>query len=187
MLRKPFVGVFVLIMIFALVGCNSSSITGRYERIKDQKHVFIFENTQKGEGTYEEYFDGEKQTEEYIRNEWKITDNLLILNDGEERFKIYKDCIIRLEKDSNEPKDYDLVAPKGNNFDFETSYYKFNADGTFDVKGNTLSSLKKGEYYRKGNIIYLNLPWNEDEDRFIPYYYIYDNDHIIDAQYVYIK
>ena len=185
MLRRLLLVLSVITVSLYFVGCNSNTVDGNYERLKDGRHTFVFEKSEKNKGTFVEYFDDEIKGDPYTRNEWEIIDEILICNDGEEKFKIYKDFLIRLEDGNSEPEDYDLIAPKENLFDFENSQYKFFSDGTFCVKGNTWGTLE-GKYYRENNIIYMSLPWSENPEEKIPYYFIYD-DHIIDAHFVYIK
>ncbi len=193
MIKKIVSMVIIMGMILCLAGCGGNSVSGYYESLDDGKHAYNFIKYEKNSGVFEEYKDGEiinKEENIRITDKWKLVDDVLILNDDDNYYKVYDDCLIYISEVDEEPSQYGYIAPKGKRFNYTIGAIKFFDDGTFYL---TVQHSLHGEYYVENNIIYMkwidvpkeNAPYYSSE--YEPGFYLYDDDHIIDAGRVWIK
>ena len=186
-MKKYLAIALVLILCLSLTACSLTSVDGYYETPNGEGGI-KFTKTGLSEGTFVMYEDGEPyDVNEYKRNmnTWELDGTVLCLTlDGEyDRYcKVYGDCLILIEDEDDDPEYREYIAPKGNRFRYEIDDYVFYKDGTYGFSwdyGDT-----RGDYYREDNVIYMK---SYSSDDYRAAYYIYDGDHIIDADYVLVK
>jgi len=197
-MKKTLVIALGFLLVLSLTACSASSMKGYYERI-DGKYGYEFVETEEDEGKFEKYEDGvvvKRDANKRNTNSWELDDDILILNDGQEYFKVYKGYMIAMDDEDEELYKSEYIAPEGDYFNYEISGFEFFNNGTFNyypngkghhyyVNGVEIpTGERSGEYYRKNNIIYIKY---KGETKYRPVYFIYDGDHIIDAGYVWIK
>lgn len=186
-MKKYIAIALVLVLCLSLTACGAS-VDGYYETPNGEGGIKFSKDFLSNEGSFVLYEDGEPMEQDrYTRNTntWELDDDLLILLfDGydEEYCRVYGDCLVFVDDEDEQPAYWRYIAPTGNTFNYEIDSYVFYKDGTYKYDGWYYTSW--GDYYRVNNTIYMK---DEDEDEYVAAYYIYNGDHIIDADYVLVK
>ena len=186
-MKKYIAIALVLVLCLSLTACGAS-VDGYYETLDGEGGIKFSKDFLSNEGSFVLYEDGEpREQDRYTRNTntWELDGDLLILLfEGYDAgfCRVYGACLVFVEDEEELPEYWRYIAPEGLTFDYEIDNYVFYADGTYKYDGWYYSDW--GNYYRVNNTIYMK---DEYDDEYEAAFYIYDGDHIIDADYVLVK
>ncbi|MBQ8350559.1 MAG: hypothetical protein IJY20_00755 [Clostridia bacterium] len=185
-MKRTFLAISLLVcMLLSFVGCASHPIAGTYKPLTDElfdskEAKLVLKAKDDESGTFAVYDeDGNPLNASNKRYTWTFEDNIVTLTQSDDSLYLYVsgNALILVDEDGKAEL-HDYIAPKGKRFDWECNGYVFFDDGTYT------SRYDNGNYYVKDNTIFVA---SEDDEEYKAKFYIYDDDYITYARYVFLK